>query len=343
MNNHIEFLLDEASPSIQYRVKKEIILELTLNEAERLKNMILNDNLVREFIERQQPDGWINEDFHSGKGIETAIRVLCEKGLDCGDSAVSKMLKQLEERTDSFDDGSLSRVGKLLDDLNLGGSQLIRATVFAYAGVEDKPFITEQITRTLDVFRYVVQIKSINDIVLEYQKKLVFKPQVKWPSIYHLRLLAFTQSWRNSENYNILIKSIKRLVELSPIPSVSGLYKFQMISPGSFCMHNFNVDMKNLDARKWMMWFHRMELLSRIGVVEHIPELNAQLKYLEQISEELSEVFGKKHTHYYFTKWGTYTGLALERDWRSKKRYLCDLLFRFCLIKKYASIDYINT
>jgi hypothetical protein len=32
-------------------------------------------------------------------------------------------------------------------------------------------------------------------------------------------------------------------------------------------MDNFNPDMSALDDARWMMWFHGMELLSRLGVV----------------------------------------------------------------------------
>ncbi|QSX05702.1 hypothetical protein JYG23_13705 [Sedimentibacter sp. zth1] len=79
-------------------------------------------------------------------------------------------------------------------------------------------------------------------------------------------------------------------------------------------------------------WFHRMELLSRLGVVNHIEELKEQVDFLRNILVENDGIFKNKLSHYYFTKWGTYTGLALEKDWRSKKRRMCDLTFRSLLI-----------
>jgi len=336
MQKYIEFLLNEGCPSIRYRVKKEITSGLVRGEIEELKAQIFEDDLVKEFSSIQQPNGWMNQDFHSEKGIETAVRVLCEKGLDVGDSVISKMLKHLEKREYTFDQGCLFRVGKILDQLSLGGSQLIRAVIFAYAGIEDKAFILEQIEETLNVFRYVIDVNSINDIAVEHKGKLVFKPAVKWPSIYHLRLLAYTKGWRNAENLRMLVDSMQRLVDLSPMPQINGLYKSQLVSPGSFCMHDFKTDVQNLDAKGWMMWFHRMELLARMGVVKSIPEFNSQLHYLKNAMNEKSSVFHKKHTHYYFMKWGTYTGLALEQDWKTKNRYLCDLLFRSVLIMHYS-------
>lgn len=211
-----------------------------------------------------------------------------------------------------------------------------KSSYIAYAGIEDKTFIIAQILETLNVFRYVAGVNSIGDIATEHKGKFIFKPKVKWPSIYHLKLLAYTRSWRNDENMRILTNSIQKLVDLSPIPQINGFYKSQVVSPGTFCMHDFKADMVNLDAKGWMMWFHRMELLARIGVVKSIPEFNSQLHYLKSSINEKSNVFDKKYTHCYFTKWGVYTGLALEHDWKTKDRYLCDLLFRSLLIMHYS-------
>jgi hypothetical protein len=43
--------------------------------------------------------------------------------------------------------------------------------------------------------------------------------------------------------------------------------------------------------------------------------------------------------HLYFTKWGAYTGLMLEKDWRSPRRRANDLTFRAVLILHYAGIS----
>ena len=87
------------------------------------------------------------------------------------------------------------------------------------------------------------------------------------------------------------------------------------------------------------MWFHRMELLSRIGVVNEIKELRQQVVTIINLLKENDELFIKEINHYYFRKWGTYTGLALEKDWRSPKRRICDLSFRCLLIIFYAGIS----
>jgi hypothetical protein len=39
----------------------------------------------------------------------------------------------------------------------------------------------------------------------------------------------------------------------------------------------------------------------------------------------------------YYTNWGAYTGLMLERDWRNEQRRANDLTFRCLLIQHYSN------
>lgn len=338
MNQIVEFLLENACPSIKYRVKKEVLNEISLYEEEYLQNQILEDRLVKEFLEKQNTDGWIDEDFHSEKGVETAIRLFFEKGVLHNQSSILRMINELERREEIFDKGCLSNVGKILDKKGFGGSQLIRATSLSYAGLENRTFIKSEIECSLDKFKFVLTVDKIADIAEQYKNKLVFKDNVKWPSIYDLRLLAFTKEWRNDENYKIIVDSIKQLVRLSPIPDILVLERNQLVAPASFCMHNFNPCIDTFEDKDWMMWFHRMELLSRLGVVNHIKELKEQVNFLSKNLKENNGLFKKKMNHYYLTKWGTYIGLALEKDWRSQNRRICDLTFRSLLILYYSEL-----
>ncbi|WP_069649264.1 hypothetical protein [Caloranaerobacter ferrireducens] len=335
MQKLIKYLLKEGCPSIKYRIKKEIYGELD----SRLQQHILDDQEVKKFISLQNETGWIDEDFHSEKGVEAAVRVFFEKGLESDYPAYNKLLYELEQRDATFDNGCLYRVGKILDSKGFGGSQLIRATLFAYAGLENRLFVRKQIEEALDVFRYITNINAISEITEKYKNKLVFSEGVMWPSIYHLRLLAHTKNWRNEKNKKMLVNSIKKLIQFSPIPEINVLERSQLISPASFCMNNFNPSLDKLKDNEWMMWFHRMELLSRLGVVTEITELKQQVEIIIKFMEKSDGLFTKRMNHYYFRKWGPYTGLALEKDWRTSKRRVNDLSFRCLLIIFYSGIN----
>lgn len=332
----ISDLLANACASIKYRIKAEIMGQSTLDqEMLELQNQILQDTLVKKVFKWQQPDGWLGWDFHGAVSIETGIRILCEKGVLPQQPVLARTLRALEDYPDRLERG-IGKPGKVLDEQGFGGSQMIRAAVFAYAGLEDKPFVKEQVEAALAGFKAVLGVNCINDLVEKYKGKLVFRPGVKWPGIYHLRLLAFTHHWRTTDNQRMVIAAVKKLVELSPLPDIHVRYKSQWIAPASFCMRDFKPDMNTLTNAQWMMWFHRMECLARMCIIHKIPELQQQLNILASMTNTGQNYFTKKLSHPYFTKWGAYTGLMLEPDWRAPIRRIHDLTFRCLLILHYG-------
>jgi hypothetical protein len=150
-----------------------------------------------------------------------------------------------------------------VDSKGFGGSEAIRAVLFAKGGLEEKNFVRYQVEKALEAFDFVRSVGSLSEITENYGGKLVFKEGARWPSIYHLRLLAFTKEWRSEPNKKLLIGAIRRLAEMSPIEYALVRHKAQLIAPASVFMDDFNSDMDKLDSKGWMMWFHRMELLAR--------------------------------------------------------------------------------
>lgn len=329
-------LLITACPSIQYRVRKEF-LHQSPDEPEmvNLQNQIFQDDDVKEVINSQASDGWLAQTFHGYNSMEAGIRLLCEKGIESNQPVLARALIALSKYTDRLERG-LGRVGKILDDLGFGGSETIRAHLFAHSGMEDNPFVQKQAGQALDAFRSVIEIESLEDLCQQYERKSVFRKGICWPGIYHLRLLAMTRGWRTLENQKMIVKSVQQLVHLSPIPNIYVRHKSQLIAPASFCMVEFTPDMNKLTDAQWMQWFHRMELLARLGVAEHIPELKEQVRILKNLLQAGHGSFTKKLNHAYFKKWGSYTGLMLEKDWKSLQRRVNDLTFRSLLILHHA-------
>jgi hypothetical protein len=328
----LNYLLVNACPAIQYRLRRELLSQpCTTDEMLALRNRILEDRAVKEVLSWQQPDGWIGRNFHGYHSMEAGIRILCEKGLDASQPALAKALWALEKETGRLE-GGLGKVGAILDDLGLGDAQLMRAALLAQAGVEDTPGVQEQIHLAMAAFGTVLNIASIDDLAEAFMGKLVFRARVEWPSIYHLRMLAWTHSWRSPHNRKMVAASLQRLVSLSPLPSIYARYKSQLIAPASFGMHDFNPDLNTLNDARWMMWFQRMELLARLGVIRRVPELDRQVSGLGEILQADQGKFTKRLNHAYFRKWGAYTGLMLEADWRDPRRRVYDLTFRSLMI-----------
>lgn len=335
--NTASIIAERACPSISYRIRKEILNEDISNASMKsLQAMILNEAEILRIFSLRKEDGWLGGWFHGVDEPECSIRYLIEKGVEPSHPIIQDALDALIKRGENFDEGSMYRVGKPLDELHLGGTKLIKACIFAYTGDEHYDFVIEKIEEALDVFRYICDVKNITDIYDIHKNKFVFKAGVIWPSIYHLRLLAYTRKWRNDANKEMLIKAISNLSTLSPIPSIKLLYKNQMIAPASIYMSNFNDDMKSMNAKEWMMWFHRTELISRLGIAFEVPPIKAQIEYVNKILNDNNGLFTKKLRHFYYTKWTQYLGLVLENDWKSDEKMINDLTFRCLLINSYS-------
>lgn len=337
-SNAVNFLIENGCPSIVYRTKKEILGQtFSKDEYENYQNQIMQDEKVLYILSIQKEDGWIGKTFHGDDEPESGIRYLCEKGVDPQKKVIVDALNAIEVRGDKFDEGCLYRVGKLLDKQNLGGSKMIKACVYAYAGQDNTPFLTEQIGKALDAFKYVAHIKQIGEVFEEKDGKFIFQDGIQWPSIYHLRLLAFTYSWRNEENKKILVDGFRKLGYFGTIPDILLLCKGQIISPASFCMNDFEVDLSTIKDKEWMMWFHRMELIARLDIINDVSVLGRQIDELKKILEHEDGIYCRKLSHYYFKKWTPYLGLALENNWKKKNARACDLTFRCLLILKLSN------
>jgi len=336
-DNAVDALLTRACPSIQYRVRAEILGQpRESDEMRRLHHRILQDPAVQGVAGWRQPDGWLGRDFHGANSIETGIRLLCEKGVDREHPVLAGALRALADASPEQLRRGIGKAGEYLDAANLGGSRMIQATVLSYAGMEELPLVQGQIRLALDAFESVLGFVSAGDAFEPYRGHCVLRSGTAWPGIYHLRLLAHTRSWRTCEKMNRLAECVRRLVDFSPLPGYHVRYRSQLIAPASFAMLDFNPELKELDAAGWLLWFHRMEMLARLGMVGRIAALQAQTAALEQMLTAGGGLFRENFNHTYFKRWGAYTGLILEPDWRSPQRRVNDLTFRSLLIMHYG-------
>ncbi len=334
----ISELLGSACPSIQYRIRREILLQpVSAKSLQDLHAQILQDEAVKAIIASQSPDGWLGGRFHGYDSMEASIRLLCEKGISPRQPALAGALQALEAHPDRIL-RQMGNAGRILDERGFGGTYMIMAAILAYAALEQKVLVQEQIGIALEGFRAVLSVASIDDIVEHSKAGLVFKPGVQWPGIYHLRLLAFTHNWRSVQNHQMIVEAIRRMIELSPLPEIHVKHKSQLIAPASFAMQDFNPNFASMDAAQWMAWFHRTELLSRLEVIKAIPELLSQVILLQEMCADTGGRFTRQISHSYFKHWGAYTGLMLERDWRTVQRRISDLTFRCLLIQHYSAI-----
>jgi len=298
-----------------------------LDEMQNLQARILHDPLVVSVCASQREDGWFGPRFHGYDSFESGIRILIEKGVSLQNLALCRALDALERDTDRIA-RDLGSFGHYFDDHRLGGARLIQASLLAQGGRKNNPIVAEQVEVALEGMRSVLAVDSFEEATEIRHGQLVFKANMQWPGIYHLRLLAYTQKWRIPENMVIVVDAIKRLARFSPFPYAHVSYGSQLIAPASFTMLDFNPDLNKLDAPGWMMWFHRTELLARMGILQNSNLINPQIEYLKALLAENNGLFTLPLKHDYFKRWGAYTGLMLEPDWKTPIRRINDLTFR---------------
>jgi hypothetical protein len=254
-----------------------------------------------------------------------------EKGVSFKHPALIHAMNALDRDTDRIAK-DLGSFAQYFDENRLGGARMIQAWLLSIGGHCDHPLVLEQVDVALEGMKSIIDIKTFSDATEFHRNKLIFKPGLKWPGIYHLRILAYTRAWRSAENINMVAEAITKLAQFSPMPYALVRNRSQLIAPAAFAMLDLNPFLPNLDSPGWMMWFHRTELLARMGVAHRIDLISRQITYLQEILTQNGYNFTIPLDHVYFKHWGAYTGLMLEPNWRNFTSRINDFTFRSHLI-----------
>jgi len=345
----INFLIENANPSIKRRIKSEILNNLTPEEATDYQEQIMQEPIVQRVIACQKENGWIGTSLHGNvETQEGATKFLAEK-------AINKDTPVLKRAMDAFvniplDDWCYDTRGVIIDEFKMAGhgQNLIRCACIARAGYDDTIDITPQIQLSIDSFKRVLEVDSALDISRPIQKgkHRVFNDNEKWPCRYHLDILAHTSSWKNEENIKIITESIAKmmktdrpeLINLNPavwvghplgrlggFPSQGLTVKATGLLPSPMSIPNLNKP--EVYLLEYIEWF------ARCGIVPNIPALqeavNDILDYVDNDGICRAPVLEGND-------WGPYYGMKLEVDWKSKIRKACDITFRALLIAHYT-------
>lgn len=347
----IDFLLENADPSIALRVKREILGYLSENDEHSLTQQIARQKNVQTILQSQKPDGWIGNHFHgqsqkSGAGMfdnmEVGLRYLAEKGFPAEHEYVAKAVSSFLSKA-PFDSAYGVKPPKPPDTdytYTASGLYLARSSVMLRAGYEaqlpSNHFIDlhYDVDFSLKTFLKVLDYTFPDDVVWGHRKKPCFQPGVMWPCLYHLRILAHSHAWRSGHNIGLLSESIIRLYALPQ--SDETIYTYingQYVSP---CLAFLGEQGRLLGAHNEKdISLDLLELFARCGILGKVSELNAKLEYLlSRIDADMNVNIDLNKR--YVTAWSPYFGYALEENWRTNTKKQCDLLFRVLLIIHYA-------
>jgi hypothetical protein len=344
----IEFLFNNANPSIVLRVKKEILGSMTAEEECKLLDKIILEPNVQTVIQSQKSDGWFGNGFHgqspiNGVGMfdnmEVGLRYLAEKGLPPESEYISKAVNSFLLDEPHFND---CRLNAPPDDYNITalGLYLMRSSIIIRAGYEkllpenDYIDLKHDIDFSLKTFLNVLNYTDLDDVVDTSRRKLCFKQGIIYPCSYDLRMLAHSQGWRNKESISALADSLNHIFSFAHNREkmIYTYKKGQYISPCLAFIHN-QIYCLGLMGDDYIN-FDLTERFARCGIIQQVDFLKSKYeRLLSLVNDDLT-------VDYKITSrerdWSPYGGFALEEDWKTKIRKQCDLLFRILLITHYV-------
>lgn len=348
----IDFLLTHANPSIQLRIKKEILHSITEEEEKSLQEQILNEKIVRFIGDKQLDNGWIGLGFHgSNKNAgqydnqETGTKYLGEKGLK-GTSLLNRAMDAYV--TTELTDECYGTRGQYWNEFEIPaqGQNIIRCACIARAHYDDVIDISPQIQLSLESFRRVAQVDSIFDVSRPVKNGRLFNKNERWPCRYHLEILAFTaDQWKSKENTDMLAQAFRRLMRTdrqeiidTPVGCWVGNHA---VGPCWLLNEGYSISGNGLNrhtddgVRRTNL--EKVEWLCRCGLYHALPQLREEVAFIaDNICED--GICSVETYDGEFRGWSPYFGAQLETDWRARIRRQCDITFRALLITHYAGI-----
>jgi hypothetical protein len=237
LSKSIDFLLENAGAVIQYRLRKEILHNLTKDEEESLLEQIYQTPYFKLVYSYAKPNGFIGEGIHgysNWRGVnfhetlfqdgESAAKLLVYYAIPKSHRLITNLISAY--RNDDILHEEYSKRPppefRYFQRRNIGlhqggGLNTLLYTLQAMLGYGDDGYINHFQKISLDAFSRMINIKNIEEITGE---KLIKKGGYDYhyitedkymPCCYHLATLAYTTSWRTPKNVKLLANAINHI------------------------------------------------------------------------------------------------------------------------------------
>lgn len=355
----IDFLLENAGPVIQYRLRKEILKELSESDEEKLLEQIYELPLFKLLATYVKPDGYIGNGMHSWDNWRGTV--LHETPLQDGECAARLLSYYWIPKNHAFVQGFLSamrdeeilqkefsyippeipRYESRFDGLNNGNCLMaLIYTMQAMLGFGDdyedlKDF--QQIS--LKGFRRVKEIASLDDMTKRSTntKRKYNYPYIEadeyFPNNYTVSMLAYTQSWRTDENIKLLADAFNNInAVMKPDNNlhvkINGKYVvpcFALVRP----IRAFHPDL--IDT---ITYRRLLTEIAMMGVGENADVIRKSVVNVKEAIDKdgilrmnFDQAHNKRYSPRYIEYPTAYVDVRLEADYKDKKALLCDLTY----------------
>ena len=336
----MQALFSNACPSIRTRARGELFNSpLSDQERQLFYSELLENKRVRTVLDWQDEDGYFGTRLHTPPAKsrvwphEGCVRFLMEMGFRTDFQPLRKALNvMLTEGWAKECDGSFAA--------EAFGYECIRASLFAQAGLYGKRLIDDAIERWIQValgaFACVAGAENYDSLTYVIRGKHAFRPGKYLPTIYMLRVLAYTESWRTPENLEMLRRAYDRLYEWLPLPPSYLKKEGRLVAPAGNITMRLNAD---ITEQTGFWWFSFYELSARLGMLNEGSPFRKHLESLAGLLRENGGLFLEDFSKNGYVFWSGYSGMALEDDWKIRQRRVNDLTFRSRLILTLAGME----
>lgn len=355
----IEYLLENAGPVIQYRLRREILQDLTAAEEERLLRQIYELPTFALLQSYVKPDGYIGSGMHSwdnwrGQVLhetplqdgESAARLLSYYRIPKGHPTVAGFVAAMRDeetlrREFSYIPPEIPRYENRFVGLNNGNCLMALVyTMQAMLGYgDDYEDLKEFQQICLKGFARMAQASSLEELTKydAHARRKYNYPYIEaedyFPDAYTLAMLAYTKSWRTEENVHMLADALNHInaimrPENNMHVRICGKYIapcFALVRP----VRAFHPDL--IDTITYRRTLSEIAMLGVGAEADVIRESAANVE--EAIDQDgiLRMNFDKPHNKRYSPKYieypSPYGDVRLEADYKREQALPCDLTF----------------
>ena len=355
----IDFLLENAGPVIQYRLRKDILQQISISDEEKLLELIYQlpyFQLVKSYV---KPNGYIGSGMHSwhnwkGKVLhetplqdsENAARLLSMYRIPKNHPILENYIAALRNedvlrKEFSYIPPEIPRFENRYVGLNNGNSLMAMVyTMQAMLGYgDDYEDLKEFQQISLKGFQRILEISSLDEIT-KYNaqaKKKYNYPYIEadeyFPDVYTLEMLAYTKSWRSKENIDMLAQAINHINNIMKPENnmhvrIDGKYYgpcFALIRP----IRAFNANLIDVITYRRIL-----SEIAMLGGGENVAIIHQSVQNVKEAIEKdgvlrmnLDIPHNKRYSPKTIEYPGPYTDVRLEADYKNKKALSCDLTF----------------
>lgn len=359
LSKSIDFLLENSGPVIQYRLRKEILKNLSVTQEVALLEQIYQTPLFRLVQTYSKPNGYIGSGMHSWdnwRGVtlhetplqdgETAARLLSYYAIPKAHPIVSNYVAALRDddvlrEEFSYIPPEVSRFEQRFNGLNNGNSLMaLIYTMQAMLGYgDDYEDVREFQQISLRGFKCLLELSSLNEMttINKNVKRKYNYPYIEaneyFPDSYTLAMLAYTFNWRTNESINMLADAINHVnVIMKPENSMHILINGKYIAP-CFALikplRAFHPDIiDSILYRRTLTEIAMLGVGQKVGIIrESVANLQEALSHDGVLRLNFEIPHNKRYSPIKIKYPTPYVDVRLEPDYKLKNALLCDLTF----------------